>query len=283
MVGLMISELADIESAVGAMLEAMEVEGSPLFSSVLATAIVDRKSAVAACLDLAHPAVVFGFDGRDKPASGVSVCGNPRLLVYVAASNLRSAGGARVGDVDGVGAYTLANETLAVLDGAVVADDRRIVAVDDRVVVSNERTNVFEQRYGVVTLADTSAPTFDGQAILGADSVVTTQVGVLRSRAIAFGFPGVDGEFRYGLGHEGRTIRWVGQLRTDTHDAMSALEVGIEDRMGRGGASVLSDSVGRTFARCVMDAFNRRGERYVHPLTGQVVQNFELDFVQLAG
>ncbi len=279
----MTTELADIESAVGSLLEAIEVDASPLFSSVLAMAVVDRKSAVAAALDLQTPAVVFGFDGREKSAAGSGFPGNPRLLVYVVASNLRSADGARIGDVDGVGAFELMHETAVVLDGAVVAGDRRIVSIDDRVVLSNDRTIVFEQRWSVETIADVAVPTFDGVAIAGADSVVSTQVGTLKARSIAFGFPGIDGAFRHGLGNETRTIRWVGQLRADTHDGVGAIEIGVAELMGRGSVAVMNDSVGRTFERCAIDSFNRRGERYVHPLTGQVAQNFELDFVQLAG
>jgi hypothetical protein len=279
----MISELADLESAIGTLLGAIVKDASPLFASVQAMAVVDRKSALAVAVDLPAPATLFGFDGRDKSAVGIAVPGSPRLLVYVVASNLRSADGARLGDVDGVGAYELANETLAALDGAVVAGGRRIVAIDDRVVLANERTIVFEQRWSVETLADVAAPMFDGQVIAGADSLVSTQVGSLKSRSVAFGFPGIDGEFRHALGNEARTIRWAGQLRADTHDGVSAIESGIENLLGSGGVAVLSDSVGRTFERCALDSFNRRGERYVHPLTGQVVQNFELDFVQLAG
>ncbi|GJM25998.1 MAG: hypothetical protein DHS20C16_24130 [Phycisphaerae bacterium] len=276
-------ELVDIESAVGSLLGAIVKDASPLFSSVQAMAVADRKSAVAAALDLPTPAVLFGVEGRDKSAAGTVVPGNPRLIVYLVATNLRTADGARLGDVDGVGAYELANETLAALDGAVVTGGRRIIAIDDRVVLSNERTIVFEQRWSIEMLADAAVPTFDGQAIAGAGSLVSTQVGSLKTRSIEFGFPGIDGAFRHALGHESRTIRWVGQLRADSHDGVSAIENGIEGLMGNGGVAVLSDTVGRTFERCALDSFNRRGGRYVHPLTGQVVQNFELDFVQLAG
>ncbi len=280
---LMASEFADIESAVGSILGAIEVEASPLFSTVRAIAIADRKSALAAGVDLQMPAVLFGLDGRDKSASGQPVPGGPRLMVYVFATNLRSEDGARVGDVDGVGAFTLAHEASVALDGAVVAGNRRIGAVDERVVLSNERTIAIEQRWSVEAFSDSVTPTFDGQAIVGSDSVVSTQVGAIEARSVVFGFPGIDGEFRHGLGNEARTIRWVGQLRADNQNGINAIESEIENLMGSGGTSVLVDSVGRAFERCAIDSFNRRGERYVHPMTGQFVQNFELDFVQLAG
>ena len=107
----MVSEFSDIESAVGLLLEAIVKDALPLFSSVQPMAIADRKSALAAALELSVPAALFGVESREKSAAGIAVPGKPRLLVYVVATNLRSADGARLGDVDGVGAYELANET----------------------------------------------------------------------------------------------------------------------------------------------------------------------------
>jgi len=279
----MISEFTDIESAIGALLGGIVKDSAPLFRAVEPMAVVDRKSALAARARLGAPAAVFGIKGRGKSPESQVVLGDPRVLVFLIATNLRSAGGARLGDVDGVGAYELAHESSTALDGAVITGGRRLVAIDERVVQANERTIVFEQRWVVERPSELVAPMFGGQTITGSDAIVSMQVGPRKSRSISFGFPGIDGTFRHATGTESRTIRWVGQLRGATHAAVTTIETGIEVLLGTGGTSTVSDSIGRSFERCVADAYNRRGSRYVHPLTGQIVQNFELDFVQLGG
>ena len=60
-------------------------------------------------------------------------------------------------------------------------------------------------------------------------------------------------------GNDARTIRWAGQLRADTHADVNLIEAGIEGSLGDGGVSVLTDSTGRTFERCSLESFHRRG------------------------
>ena len=43
----------------------------------------------------------------------------------------------------------------------------------------------------------------------------------------------------------------------------------------------IGDAWGRSYAECVLEAFERQGSRRRHPMTGAAVQAFELVFTQL--
>jgi hypothetical protein len=70
-------------------------------------------------------------------------------------------------------------------------------------------------------------------------------------------------------------------LRAADNAALNAIEQGIEDFVREGRPGVVFDSWARTFDDCAVAAFKRVGPRCRDDLTGQALQNFELEFTQL--
>ena len=277
------SVLGDIESGVVALIEGIEDQGAPLFASVGGSAAVDRKSALATISRLAKPAVLVIFDGRERYSSARGLPGDPRITVVIAGVNLRSADGARLGDVDAAGVFHLSQAVSVALEGAVIDETWRLAGLDEQIIAADERSVVIEQRWLVDRPTSLTSPTCGGEAIAGADSVVSVTVGERKAAAVGFAFPGVDGEFRHCLGLRDRTIVWSGQLQGSSHAALDAIEEGIEAVVGDGVVRTVEDSLGHSFSGCVVKRFERVGPRGVHPAGGFVCQNFELGFVQLSG
>lgn len=277
------SELGDIEAGVIALVEAVEHIGSPALATVAGWAAADRRSAIEQVRTLAMPAVLVSVGQRERGPSGLGGVADERVTLLIAARSLRSADGARVGDVDSVGAFALADWVTLELEAAVIASAWRLAMLDQHVVATDKRTVVIEQRWAAERLVESSPPTFGGVAIAGEDSVVSMQVGALGSRDASFAFPGIDGRFVHRLGADSRSIVWRGLLRADDHDAMNALESGIEAIVAGGGAAVVGDSLGRTYSDCVALSYDRSGSRRIHASSGRIVQAFEIQFVQLAG
>ncbi|MCB9849132.1 MAG: hypothetical protein H6817_00335 [Phycisphaerales bacterium] len=277
------SEYGDIETAVVAVLAALEEGGSPLFAEVSGGAFADRKSRDAQLLRAATPAAVVVVDGRQRVGADDAVPGAVRVTVAVTDRSLRSSVGARLGDVDGHGVYLVAERVAGSLTGAVLGDAWRLSEIEERVVTADERQVVIEQSWIADKPVSLTLPTFAGDNILGSDAVVSVMPGKAEAEAVDFSFPGVDGVFRHVLGRTSREIVWRGVLRAASHVELSAIEDGIEALIGSGQVGVVADALGRSFAGCVVSEFERRGERRVHPATGQVVQAFSLLFTQLAG
>ena len=277
------SEFADIENAVVSLIEGIEDSGAPVFATVQGLASAERKGSLAAVARLVKPAALVVIEGRARSAASAAVPGDPQVSVVIAGSSLRSADGARVGEVDGFGGYELANLVTLALDGAVLESTRRMRAVSERIVAADERVVVIEQHWLAERPAELSLPTYGGETITGTEAVVSVEVGDRRTAAVEFGFPGVDGVYRHVVGTLERSIRWKGQLRAASHSALTAVESAIEALVGDGQEGTVADSFGRTFENCAVEEFQRSGPRRMHPLTGVVAQDFELDFVQAAG
>lgn len=277
------SVLGDIEAGVIALVEAVEHNGEPALVTIAGWAAADRRSAVEQARSLAMPAVLVSVGQRERAPSGLGGAADERVTLLISAQSLRSADGARVGDVDSVGAFALADLVTLDLEAAVIASAWRLAMLDQQVVASDERTVVVEQRWAAERLVEASAPTFGGVAIAGDDSIVSEQVGGVASRDASFAFAGIDGTFLHRLGADSRAIVWRGLLRADDHDAMNVLEAGIEALVASSDAAVVGDSFGQMFSDCVVTSFERNGSRRMHASSSRVIQPFEIQFVQLAG
>ena len=107
------------------------------------------------------------------------------------------------------------------------------------------------------------------------------ELGVLRRATSSFSFPGIDGVFERNLGVKDRAILWRGQLRATSDSAMNVLESAIESEVQAGEARTMIDAWGRSQAQCVVKSFARRGPRGRDSLSGQAIQDFEIEFTQL--
>jgi len=276
-----VSELGDIESAVVALIAAIEDGGSAVFRSVQGFSDPDRRAASARIGGLAAPAALVAFTGRVRSDSAYAVVGAPKLSVFVRAENLRGGDDVRVGDGAAVGGFQLLEFVLTALDGVVVATDRRLAVIDEQVATADETHVVYEQRYVVERLAEVVQPTFGGSVLAGSLSTVNVLVGEAAVAEASFGFPGIDGEFRHRLGLRGRPIRWAGLLRAADDAGLNAIEGGIESAVADPTPRDMVDAWSRTFADCVVDSFERRGTRQRHPISGDALQPFDIHFTQL--
>lgn len=275
------TEFAEIENAVRSLIIAIEIDNHPAFASIEGWLAVTRKDALDRIERLAQPAALVMATGRSRAATERAL-GDPRISVMVSARNLRSAHGPRLGDGDGPGTFALSELVTAALDGAAIGPSRRLIAFDEQVVAADARFVAIEQRWIVERPGTTIAPTFDGEAIAGETSLAAVRVGPLRAEHVEFAMPGVDGTFRHGQGARPRTIIWTGRLQAADHDALNAIEASIEAQVGDARIGPITDGFGRTFDNCVLDLFERKGPRRLHPATGAAQQDFELEFLQLS-
>jgi hypothetical protein len=276
-----VSELGDIENAVVNLLSGIQVSQSNVFKSVVGFSTPDRRAAVKQLSRQRSPAALVAYAGRLRADSGESVVGLPKLAVFVASANYRGGDDPRDGDTASTGGFELLGLVAGVLDGVLVATDRRLLALDESVVSADDTRVIYEQRYVIDRVTELTPPTFDGVALAGASALVEVLVGEVASETTSFAFPGIDGVFRHHLGTRARPIRWRGQLRETDDAALSATELTIESSVNDPGSFTMVDSWSRTFSDCTLDRFVRTGPRRRHPLTGQALQAFELHFTQL--
>lgn len=274
------SELADIESAVIGLIESIQIGGSDLFATVAGFSNSSSREVVAALRREIKPAayVVYG-DRESSDAFGVP--GKPDFSVFAIAESLRGGSEPRSGSILLAGGFNLLAELFNALFDQTILADRRLSFLDERLVAADETSVVYQQRYSVLRTAATAAPTFGGVVICGADSIVVVEVGEWATDDQRFAFPGIDGEFRMLLGARARPIVWKGQLRADTDADLSAIEAGIEQLIAGGLADVMADGHGRTFDNCAASRLVRRGGRRKHSISGEILQDFDLHFVQL--
>lgn len=275
------SQLADLENAIVALLAAIQVGGQDVFATVQGTSNADDAALAAELRRQRKPAAVVALDGRRAAAGDDPVPESPRFTIAIAEESLRGSGEARLGGTGVSGGFDLLERVTLALQDATIVTDYQLVFVDERPLAADDRVVMYGQRYEARRLAETSAPTFDGQAIGGTDSVVRVLVGSLRRSTVRFGFAGIDGIFRHDLGGRGRDIVWRGQLRAASNAALNTIEQTLEGYVSDPRAFTLVDSWGRTYTDCALDGFERRGARRNDSVTGQALQDFELTFEQL--
>jgi hypothetical protein len=273
----------DIETAIRDLLSGLQTNGARLFTSVAGGAGDDWRKHLAALERLSAPAAMVALDGRARTSGDDGMPSPLRVHVFLMTRGLRSPDAARQGDVDTCGAWEIAEVVAAALDGVDLADGHRLAAVDEDILAADERQIVLVLRYLAQRGSTIAAPTLDGEAIAGADSVVTVQHQPCEARAATFVFPGIDGVFRQSTGAEPRALTWTGTLRAADHAALNAIEATLESLVRDGVARAMTDGYGREYLNCVAVSFARRGPRRVHPLSAAVVQGFELRFMQVGG
>lgn len=270
-----------IEDAVVQTLEELTLGESALLSTVKGCTSRDRKLLLAAMGRERLPAAYVITTGRDAGERTFRRAGSPVLSVLLAARSHRSDDEARTGGVDVTGVFTLSERVASALQDLTVGGTRRLLLVDERSLGGAEGTNVWEQRYEIRRPSASTAPTFGGVALAGSDSEVHVELGPLRRASSSFSFPGVDGVFERALGARARPIVWRGQLRVADHATLNAIESAIEEEVRCGQEKTMVDPWGRSHELCVLKAFQRRGQRQVDELSGEALQDFELEFDQL--
>lgn len=274
---------AAIETAVRQRIEGLTLDASPLLAVVRGCGMRDRRLLHAALQRERHPAAYVIASGRDASDTATRCPGRLLLTVLLATRSHRSDQDARTGAVDIVGIFDVAERVAGALCDPAITDDCRLLLVEEKSLGADEGTVVWEQRYEVCRRASMLAPTFGGQALAGADSEVHVELGPLKRVSSAFSFPGIDGVFERHLGTRERPIVWRGQLRAADDAALNALESAIERELRDGREKTLVDPWSRTYERCVIKSYVQRKPRRRDELTGQSLQDFEIEFVQLDG
>jgi len=275
------SDWATLETEVVNTLAGLEMEECALLSSVSAQTVRDRKSLLASIQRERLPAAYVVMTGRDSGDKSSDQPGGALLSVAIATRSLRSDGEARTGESGSGGLWSIAGQVSSALQDLMLDSTWRLLLIDERPVGGEEGTIVWEQRYKIRRPAELTAPTFGGTALAGTSSRVRVEPGELRRASGSFSFPGVDGVFDRHLGVRERPIFWRGQLRAANDSALNAIETAIEDEIRDGREKTMVDAWSRSHESCVLSVFRRRGPRRRDELSGQVFQDFELEFTQL--
>ncbi len=273
------SELGDIESAVIGLIEAIQVSSADLFAEVKGFSSTTRRDVVAGLRRELKPAAYVVYDGRAS-SDAFSVPADPKLSVFAIVESLRGGDEPRAGSALQSGGFDVLGELFTALAGSTIVTDRQLAFVDEQLTAADDTSVIYEQRYSVVKLATTTAPTFGGSAICGSSSIVRVTVGDTQIETQRFAFPGIDGEFQQALGLQARRIMWSGQLRAASDSALSTIETTIEGLLAGSQPADIVDGFGRTFTDCVLNRFVRKNERRKHAIDGQALQDFELHFVE---
>ena len=271
-----------IESAVVQSLSAIMLDGSALLATVKGRTSRDRKALLAEIGRERLPAAYVVMTGREAGDKSSRRPGSPTVSVLLATRSLRQEDDARTGAADVTGIFSISEAVVAALGDLVIDEDRLLWLIDERPVSATEGTVVWEQRYEPRRRAGLSQPLFRNPALVGSDSEVEVELGELRCASSSFSFPGIEGVFIRQMGARERPIFWRGQLRAADDDALNAIERGIEDELRLGLADSMWDPWGRTHHFCTLKAFRRKGPRRRDELSGEALQDFELEFTQLA-
>lgn len=272
----------DIEDAVAGALSALFEAGVPLLATVRARTARERKVTLASLARERFPAAYVAVSGRDSGDKDHRRAGLALLTVVYACRSERQDDEARRGGSDVVGVLTIVQAAAMALQDLALPGGRRLLLIDEHAVGGEEGSALWEQRYEVRRESGSLVPRFGGIDVGGADSRVEVCVGELRRAVSLFAFPGVDGVFERFAGTRERSIVWRGQLRAADDAALNAIEEGLEDLVRRAEVNSVRDSWSRTFDHCVARSYRRVGARGCDDLTGQAVQAFELEFVQLS-
>jgi len=277
------SDWVTIETDVATVLVDLEVDGGPLLATVSARTARDRKVLLTAIQRELLPAAYVLMAGRNSSDKSSGQAGMPSLSVVIATQSLRSDSEARIGESGSGGMWLITEQVSSALQDLELESTWRLLLIDERLVGGQEGLIVWEQRYEVRRPAELTTPTFGGVALAGSSSRVCVELGELRRASGLFSFPGVGGVFDRHLGVRERPIFWRGQLRGANDSALNTIETAIEDEIRDGEDKTMVDAWSRSHESCVLKAFRRRGPRQRNALSGQVFQEFELEFTQLGG
>ncbi|UCD28525.1 MAG: hypothetical protein JSV03_15825 [Planctomycetota bacterium] len=270
-----------IENAIVQAVQQLTLGSSSLLATVKGRTARDRKSLVTAVGRELLPAAYVLAVGRDAGDKATRRPGAPAFNVLLATRSLRDDDEARTGSDDVTGMFDVSEKVAEALQDLLVDTNRRLLLVDERSIGPDEGTIVWEQRYVLRRQSEISAPTFGGVALAGSDSEAHVELGRLRRAVSAFSFPGIDGVFERNVGIRERPIKWSGQLRAANDSVLNNIESNIEDEVRDGEAKTMVDSWGRSHQMCVLKSFLRCGRRQRDELTGESLQDFEIEFTQL--
>ncbi|HSW46489.1 MAG TPA: hypothetical protein VLM89_13055 [Phycisphaerae bacterium] len=276
------SDYSAIESEIVDVLAGLVVGDGPLLATVTARSARDRRELADEIQREAMPAAYVVLAGRQAGDVDSLEAGAVRVSVLLAERSLRGGAEVRVGGPGVRGAWTVSQQVAQSLQGSLLDDTWRPALVDERPAGGDEGTVVWEQRYEARRVGGTAMPTFDGAAIAGTTGVLSIEIGELKRASQTFAFPGVDGVFERLIGMRERVILWRGQLRTANDESMNVIEAAIEDEVRSGRVATMVDPHGRPFDQCVVKGLRHRGSRRRDELTGEVVQDVEIEFAQLA-
>lgn len=271
------SALGELEAGVVAALAGLEGSGGSLLATVRAATPADRKVLTAELARERMPAAHVVLDGVE---AGKSDGGAVVMRVLVATRSHRDAGESRVGGPEGVGLLAVCDAISAALSGALIGGAFRLEPLDESFSAGTDGMALGALSFRAASTGAIQAVTFAGSAPAGAASEVRVERGSLRRAVSVFAFPGVDGGFGQDGGMSERVLAWSGRLRATDEMALSGLEAAMEAMLGSGPGEMV-DETGRAYADCAARAFERVGARRRDAWTGEVVQGFRMEFVQL--
>ena len=274
------SRLGDLENALVGRLSQATVQGGPAFETVRGVSGGHRPVNRDALRRERMPAAYIAF--TDEPAAPEvrDRVRGAKFVVLIAARALRVESDPRHGDASSIGVFELMEAGRAQLDAYAPSTGLQLALLHEKFVDADDRSAVYELLYQVRPVVETSAdPRFNGSRIAGNDQDLRFQVGPVELQHDVFSFPGLGGVFREVIGVDARIITWRGEVRASTHSGLNVIESDIESRIASQQAGVITDGNGQSFSNCVLDRYERKGDRRQDD--GAIVQEAELHFAQL--
>ena len=270
-----------VENGMIAALQALQVSDQPLLATVRGQNLLDRKTMLAVVERERLPAALVISQGRNSSDKTSHRAGVMTFRLWLIDSSERDENEARIGGEGVSGIYALAEVIASALQDLSVSG-RQVFLLEESPIVGYEGMAVWEQQYEVRQPSISTAPTFGGVSLAGSLSSVHVEAEPRRQAVSEFAFPGIDGVFQRRLGIRGRSVYWRGQLRATTQVAMNAIISAIENAIADGQEQTVMDEWSRAYSNCVAHELTCDGSRRLDELTGQVLQDFELEFRQLA-
>ncbi len=260
--------LSDLDAAIGARLEGLQIDGQRALRSVGPLLSVVRMPLPAGLLSTARPAVFYAIERADEQADVAA-----RVQAVLIAEDLRGAAAAWRGAGQSPGAYDLAGAVAKALvepdlAGAAGAwlDRQRLVHADGRLVA-------FEQQYEV--LAAGEAVRLDGQDLLGPRSIVRLVESREASRWQGQALAGSEQSWATWQGRDGAALVLAGALWASDAAGLTAIERGLDELLGDRQLRCLEVGSRPAWRDAALTAWQRTGpraERRVLGLTGQPVR-----------
>lgn len=274
-------EWALIEDAVVSGLAGLRLNGRAVLATVRGCNWRDRKLLAAAIGRERMPAAYVMVTGRAESDKEYRRAGSPQVTVLYATRSERQADDARTGGVDTTGVFEISELAGRAMNGLALGDARWAMLVEEGPLAGDDSILLWEQRFEVRRGGEESHCMFGGDRLVGWASHVELEVAPLSRAVSRFAFPGVDGVFERLTGIRERPIRWRGQIRTSSGSALDAIELKMERLIQQGRVDHVTDGATLLFTPCVISSYKRRGGRRRDHVTDEVLQDFELEFVQL--
>lgn len=275
------SRLGEFEDSIVERLGTAQIGATPAFRTVEGVSGGRRPWNRAALARERMPAAYVAFVEEPAAPETRAALRGPKFAVLIGSRSARLVSDPRHGDAGSAGAFALIDAARGVLDGHEIDSGLELVCLHVRFVDADERSAVYELLYRIgASFEDlpSAGLTFDGSAIQGASSRMSMELGPQNAEILEYVHHEGQAVYRISLESGSRIVRWMGELRADSHFDLSTIEAGIESAIGSLTSATIEESGVHTMTGCTITWLIRKGPRVERG--GLIVQPAEIVFVQ---